>query len=93
MTDQKNAEFKHGMALIDSSLRIHYVDAGSGEKTIVLLHGFPQTWWEWRFIIPELVNAGFRVIAPEQTTGVLAIPGVLLLVMINVLWQVIFTRF
>jgi pimeloyl-ACP methyl ester carboxylesterase len=68
MTDQKNldtVELKHGMAVIDASLRIHYVDAGSGEQTIVLLHGFPQTWWEWRYIIPKLVNAGFRVIAPD----------------------------
>ncbi len=58
-------ELQHGMAIIDSSLRIHYVEAGSGERTIVLLHGFPQTWWEWRYIIPKLVSAGFRVIAPD----------------------------
>jgi len=31
----------------------------------VLLHGFPQTWWEWRHVIPPLVDAGFRVIAPD----------------------------
>ncbi|KIO75744.1 alpha/beta hydrolase [Pedobacter lusitanus] len=60
-----NTELKHGMAPIHNNLRIHYVDAGSGDKTIVLLHGFPQTWWEWRLIIPRLVNAGFRVIAPD----------------------------
>lgn len=66
MTEKMNLntiELKHGMALINSSLRIHYVEAGSGEQTIVLLHGFPQTWWEWRYIIPKLVEAGFRVIA------------------------------
>jgi len=56
-------ELKHGMAVIDNSLRIHYVEAGIGEQTIVLLHGFPQTWWEWRFVIPKLAEAGFRVIA------------------------------
>ncbi|MBB6501192.1 alpha/beta fold hydrolase [Pedobacter cryoconitis] len=68
MTEKKNldtVELKHGMALIDSFLRIHYVEAGNGEQTIVLLHGFPQTWWEWRYIIPELVEAGFRVIVPD----------------------------
>jgi pimeloyl-ACP methyl ester carboxylesterase len=31
----------------------------------VLLHGFPQTWWEWRHVIPELVTAGYRVVAPD----------------------------
>ena len=26
---------------------------------------FPQTWWEWRFIIPKLAEAGFRVITVD----------------------------
>src|SRR5262249_4350583 len=58
-------DIRHGMADIDSQLRLHYVVAGEGERTIVLLHGFPQTWWEWRKVIPELVEAGFRVVAPD----------------------------
>ncbi|MES1159690.1 MAG: alpha/beta hydrolase [Bacteroidota bacterium] len=58
-------DITHGMAVIDPSMRLHYVEAGSGDKTIVLIHGFPQTWWEWRLVIPELVDAGFRVIAPD----------------------------
>jgi pimeloyl-ACP methyl ester carboxylesterase len=55
----------HGMAIIDADTRIHYVEAGTGDKVIVLVHGFPQTWWEWRFIIPGLTRAGYRVIAPD----------------------------
>jgi len=55
--------FTHGMANIDPSLRLHYVTAGSGDRTVVLLHGFPQTWWEWHQVIPDFVHAGFRVIA------------------------------
>ena len=31
----------------------------------MLLHGFPQTWWEWRHVIPALVAADFRVVAPD----------------------------
>lgn len=58
-------DLQHGMADIAPGLRLHYVTAGAGERTIVLLHGFPQTWWEWRGIIPELVKAGFRVVAPD----------------------------
>jgi pimeloyl-ACP methyl ester carboxylesterase len=53
----------HGMADVGPGLRMHYVTAGDGPRTIVLLHGFPQTWWEWRSVIPELVGAGFRVVA------------------------------
>ncbi|MGU3374339.1 alpha/beta fold hydrolase [Chryseobacterium sp. M5A1_1a] len=55
----------HGMAVISNTLRIHYAEAGNGENIIVLIHGFPQTWWEWRFVIPALVNQGFRVIAVD----------------------------
>lgn len=53
------------MADIEPGLRLHYVTAGEGERTMVLLHGFPQTWWEWRRVIPGLVDAGFRVVAPD----------------------------
>jgi pimeloyl-ACP methyl ester carboxylesterase len=53
------------MADIEPGLRLHYVTAGEGARTVVLLHGFPQTWWEWRHVIPELVNTGFRVVAPD----------------------------
>ena len=42
---------------------LHYVTAGDGPP-IVLLHGWPQTWWEWRHIIPELTKR-FTVIAPD----------------------------
>jgi pimeloyl-ACP methyl ester carboxylesterase len=55
----------HGMAIIEPALRLHYVTAGEGERTIVLLHGFPQTWWAWHRVIPVLVEAGFRVVAPD----------------------------
>jgi pimeloyl-ACP methyl ester carboxylesterase len=32
---------------------IHYATAGSGPP-LVLLHGWPQTWYEWRHVVPEL---------------------------------------
>ena len=46
-------------------VRLHYVEAGEG-PLVVLLHGFPQFWYMWRFQIPALVDAGFRVIAPDM---------------------------
>jgi pimeloyl-ACP methyl ester carboxylesterase len=58
-------ELTHGMADIEPGVRLHYVTAGDGPRTIVLIHGFPQTWWEWRHVIPGLTSAGFRVIAPD----------------------------
>ncbi len=44
-------------------VRLHYVRAGAGEP-LVLLHGFPQTCYAWRKIIPAL-SEQFTVIAPD----------------------------
>jgi len=42
-------------------------DAGrrSGE-VVILLHGFPETSASWEGVVPGLVNAGYRVLAPDQ---------------------------
>jgi pimeloyl-ACP methyl ester carboxylesterase len=40
------------------------VDVGSG-SAVLMLHGFPNDSTDWRHQIPELVNAGYRVIAPD----------------------------
>ncbi|MFF1816741.1 alpha/beta fold hydrolase [Kribbella sp. NPDC058245] len=46
-----------------SGVRLHVTEAGSGEA-VVLLHGFPQHWWEWRDVIPTLARH-YRVICPD----------------------------
>ncbi len=56
---------KHGIAELEPGVRIHYVETGAGDRTMVLLHGYPQTWWEWRHVLTPLVRAGWRVIAPD----------------------------
>jgi epoxide hydrolase 4 len=43
---------------------LHYVEAGDG-PLVVLLHGFPEFWYGWRQQIAPLVEAGFRVVAPD----------------------------
>lgn len=47
-----------------SELDMHFVTAGSGPP-VVLLHGWPQTWYEWRHIIPRLAKSR-TVIAPDM---------------------------
>jgi pimeloyl-ACP methyl ester carboxylesterase len=42
---------------------LHYVTAGAGPP-VVLLHGWPQTWYEWRHVIPPL-SLRYQVIAPD----------------------------
>nr|WP_283810934.1 alpha/beta hydrolase [Bradyrhizobium genosp. SA-3] len=44
-------------------VRIHYVTAGSGPP-LVLLHGWPQTWYTWRHVIGELADQYF-IVAPD----------------------------
>lgn len=39
---------------------MHYVIGGKGDP-IVLLHGWPETWYEWRHIIPELIANNYTV--------------------------------
>ena len=48
-------------------LRMHYASSGPADGfPVVLLHGFPEFWYSWRYQIPALAGAGFRVIAPDQ---------------------------
>ena len=46
-------------------VRLHYVEAGEG-PLVMLLHGFPEFWYSWRYQIPALAEAGFRVVAPDM---------------------------
>jgi pimeloyl-ACP methyl ester carboxylesterase len=54
------------MVDIEPGLRLHSVTAGAGPRVVVLLDGFPQTWHEWRHVIPRLVDAGRRVVATDS---------------------------
>ena len=40
-----------------------YLEAGSGPLALCL-HGFPDSAWTWRFLLPVLADAGFRAVAP-----------------------------
>jgi pimeloyl-ACP methyl ester carboxylesterase len=44
-------------------LRTHVAEAGEGSP-VLLLHGWPQHWWCWRYVIPLLAEH-HRVIAPD----------------------------
>ena len=42
--------------------RIHLVEAGSG-PAVLMVHGFPESWYSWRHQLPALSAAGYRAIA------------------------------
>lgn len=48
-----------------NGLELSVTLAGEG-RPLLLLHGFPDSAELWRKMIPSLVQAGFRVIAPDQ---------------------------
>ncbi|MDJ1137239.1 alpha/beta fold hydrolase [Streptomyces iconiensis] len=60
-----NATFRHRFAKV-RGVRMHYVTGGKG-PALVLLHGWPQTWYEWRKIMPAL--------AKHHTVYALDLPG------------------
>lgn len=47
-----------------NGIRLHYVLGGpEGGPLVVLLHGWPQTWYTWRKVMPPLAHAGYRTLA------------------------------
>ena len=53
---------QHGHADL-GEVRLHYVTDGEG-PAVVLIHGWPQTWFMWRDVIAGLAPR-YRVIAPD----------------------------
>jgi haloalkane dehalogenase len=51
---------------VSSGLRMHYLDEGPREAhPVLLLHGEPTWSYLYRKMVPPLVSAGFRVVAPD----------------------------
>jgi pimeloyl-ACP methyl ester carboxylesterase len=45
-------------------LRTHLAAIGEGEP-VLLLHGFPEHWWQWHAVAPAIAAAGYRVLCPD----------------------------
>jgi pimeloyl-ACP methyl ester carboxylesterase len=57
-----NVTFSHHTASVNG-IQMHYVIGGQGDP-VVLLHGWPQTWYAWRHVMPALAR-NYTVIAPD----------------------------
>ena len=55
--------FEHNYAYL-KSMRMHYVTLGTGEP-VVLIHGWPETWYAWRRLMPLLADQ-YQLIAPDM---------------------------
>jgi pimeloyl-ACP methyl ester carboxylesterase len=57
-----NVTFTHHTATVDG-FQMHYVIGGHGDP-VVLLHGWPETWYAWRHVMPDLAK-NYTVIVPD----------------------------
>ena len=59
----------HHTVVVDEPLiRLHYVEANPSKPnghTLILIHGFPETWYSFRHVITPLSALGYRVIAVD----------------------------
>ena len=54
---------EHGYA-DNNGVKIHYATIGSG-PTVVMIHGFPDFWYGWRYQMEALANE-YRIVAIDQ---------------------------
>jgi pimeloyl-ACP methyl ester carboxylesterase len=54
---------EHGFVQVNG-IRMHVAEKGAG-PLVVLLHGFPESWYSWRHQLRALAAAGYRAVAPD----------------------------
>ena len=65
-SDNEKLNITSHKAMING-FNMYYITGGTGKgDPIVLLHGWPQTSYEWKYIIPKLVANNYTVIAPDM---------------------------
>lgn len=58
------ADFPAPQMIATNGIELATYEQGSG-RPVILLHGFPELAWSWRFQLPALAAAGYRAIAPD----------------------------
>ena len=57
---------QHRFVDLGDGVTIHVAEAGPHDgPPVMLVHGFPQHWWEWRELIGPLAADGYRVLCPD----------------------------
>ncbi|WP_214414028.1 alpha/beta fold hydrolase [Sphaerisporangium fuscum] len=62
-TSARDAGITHRL-VVSPAGRVHLVEQGSG-PLVLLVHGFPESWYSWRHQLPVLAAAGFRAVAVD----------------------------
>ncbi|HYY59615.1 MAG TPA: alpha/beta hydrolase [Pyrinomonadaceae bacterium] len=58
-----DSSIRHGYTQV-GGVRLHYAERGSGDRLVLLLHGFPECWYSWRHQLMALGDR-YRVVAPD----------------------------
>src|SRR5262252_7798607 len=48
-----------------NGIRLRIAEEGRG-PLVVLLHGWPESWYSWRHQLPALAAAGYHAVAPDM---------------------------
>lgn len=60
------AEFGAEVRTLESNgIELRIVESGEG-PLVILVHGWPESWYSWRHQLPALAQAGYRVVAPDM---------------------------
>ena len=65
---QEPSHWTHGVVETSPGVKIHYTDVSPSQPnkhTLVLIHGYPQTSYEFRHVIQPFADLGYRVLAPD----------------------------
>jgi pimeloyl-ACP methyl ester carboxylesterase len=57
------AEITH-RTVATNGINLHVAEAGTG-PLVVLVHGWPESWYSWRHQLPALAAAGYHAVAPD----------------------------
>ena len=49
-----------------NGIRMRIAEAGDAGPLVLLVHGWPESWYSWRHQLTALANAGYRVVAPDM---------------------------
>jgi pimeloyl-ACP methyl ester carboxylesterase len=57
---------EHSYIELGEGVTIHVAQAGpAAAPAVMLVHGFPENWWEWHELIGPLAADGYRVLCPD----------------------------
>ena len=66
VTEALAAKYGGAVRYVETNgIRLRIVEAGEG-PLVVLVHGWPESWYSWRHQLTGLAEAGYRVVAPDM---------------------------